>query len=61
MNHTITEITPLSDSDCFYLVDRHKTTFDYPIHRHEEYELNFVTNCEGARRIVGDSIEELST
>lgn len=59
MNHTITEITPLNDSDCFYLVDRHKITFDYPIHRHEEYELNFVTNCNGAKRIVGDSIEVL--
>lgn len=61
MSATITEITPLGESDCFYLVDRHKNTFDYPIHRHEEYELNFVSNCDGARRIVGDSIEELST
>lgn len=61
MSHTITEITPLGESDCFYLVDRHKTYFDYPVHRHEEYELNFVSNCNGARRIVGDSMEELST
>lgn len=59
MSNTITEITPLSDSDCFYLVDRHKSNFDYPIHRHEEYELNFISNCNGARRIVGDSIEEI--
>ncbi len=61
MSHTITEITPLGESYCFYLVDRHKTYFDYPVHRHEEYELNFVSNCNGARRIVGDSMEELST
>jgi AraC-like DNA-binding protein len=33
--------------------------FDYPLHRHEEYELNFVCNCTGARRVVGDSMEEL--
>lgn len=59
MSKVITEITPLSEKDCFYLVDRHKTDFDYPIHRHNEYELNFVSNCRGARRIVGDSIEEL--
>ena len=59
MNKIITEITPLSSQDCFYLVDRFKDTFDYPLHRHAEYELNFVTNCEGARRIVGDSIELL--
>lgn len=59
MNKVITEISPLSDRDCFYLVDRHKLQFDYPIHRHNEFELNFVSNCRGMRRVVGDSIEEL--
>lgn len=59
MGRILTEITPLSSEDCFYLVDRYKTEFDFPLHRHEEIELNFVTNCAGARRIVGDSIEEL--
>ncbi len=59
MNSVITEITPLSEKDCFYLVDRNKTTFDYPIHCHEDLELNFVSNCRGARRVVGDSIEPL--
>lgn len=55
----MTEITPLSKEDCFYLVDRYKSEFDYPLHRHDEIELNFVENCEGARRIVGDSVEVL--
>lgn len=59
MNKIITEITPLSEKDCFYLIDRYKDRFTYPIHRHEEYELNFVSNCDGARRVVGDSIESL--
>jgi AraC-like DNA-binding protein len=27
------------------------------VHRHEEYELNFLANCDGARRVVGDSME----
>ncbi len=53
----ITEITPLSEKDCFYLVDRYKDRFTFPIHRHDEYELNFLTNCKGSRRIVGDSVE----
>ncbi|GAB3416574.1 AraC family transcriptional regulator [Niabella aquatica] len=53
----IKEITPLSDKDCFYIVDRHKTEFNYPIHIHEEYELNFVLNAPGVRRVVGDSME----
>lgn len=56
-NKIITEITPLSEKDCFYLVDRYKDRFTFPVHRHKEYELNFLTNCSGARRVVGDSIE----
>lgn len=58
-NKIMTEITPLSDKDSFYLVDRYKDSFNYPIHRHAEYELNFVSHCQGARRVVGDSIEEV--
>ncbi len=59
MSKIITEITPLSEKDCFYLVDRTKDEFTFPIHHHSEYELNFVEGCQGAVRIVGDSIEEL--
>lgn len=59
MSRIITEITPLSEKDCFYLVDRNKSNFDYPVHRHNEFELNFICNCSGATRIVGDSIETL--
>ncbi|MGN0206149.1 MAG: AraC family transcriptional regulator [Muribaculaceae bacterium] len=59
MNRIITEITPLQSEDCFYLIDRYKDCFTYPIHKHEEVELNFVQNCRGASRVVGDSIEEL--
>ncbi|MCR4921466.1 MAG: AraC family transcriptional regulator [Bacteroidaceae bacterium] len=56
---SLIETTPLTDSDCFYLMDRNKELFTYPLHKHEEMELNFVEHCEGARRTVGDSIEEL--
>lgn len=49
----------MSKADCFYLASRDKMMFDYPLHRHEEYELNFVCHCAGARRVVGDSMEEL--
>ena len=51
------EITPLSEKDCFYIVERHKTVFTYPIHQHLEYELNFIEGGEGIRRVVGDSVE----
>lgn len=59
MNKIITEITPLSEKDCFYLVDRLKDRFTYPVHRHEEFELNFLANGTGARRVVGDSMETI--
>jgi AraC-like DNA-binding protein len=51
------EITPLTQSDCFTLFTRVNKKFDFPLHYHEEYELNFILNAEGAKRIVGDSIE----
>jgi AraC-like DNA-binding protein len=51
------EITPLSERDCFYLADRHKSSFDFPIHSHPEYELNFIGNAAGVRRTVGDHSE----
>lgn len=30
------EVTPLSGADCFYIADRYKKEFTYPIHCHEE-------------------------
>lgn len=57
-NHiAIKEVTPLSEKDFFYIADRRKSEFTYPIHNHAEYELNFTINAEGVKRIVGDSIE----
>ena len=51
------EITPLSDKDCFYIVERTKSEFTFPLHKHVEFELNYVENAAGARRTVGDSVE----
>ena len=51
------EITPLMGKDALYIADRKKKEFAYPIHNHEVYELNFVENANGVRRIVGDSSE----
>ncbi|MDP4239994.1 MAG: AraC family transcriptional regulator [Bacteroidota bacterium] len=53
------EVTALSNEDCFLIFNRVKNTFHYPIHVHSEIELNFIENAMGARRIVGDSIEEI--
>lgn len=51
------EISPLRDGDFLYIADRHKKNFDYPIHTHDVYELNFVRGGAGVNRIVGDSSE----
>lgn len=53
------EVSPLSGKDCFIIIERLKSTFNFPIHIHPEYELNFIEQAKGAQRIVGDSIEEI--
>jgi AraC-like DNA-binding protein len=53
------EITPLTQSDCFTIFSRTKNAFDFPLHNHEEFELNFIHNATGAKRVVGDHMEEI--
>lgn len=58
MEKIITEITPLTEKDSFYMFDHQKDRYDYPLHKHPELELTFMENCTGVQRVVGDSIEE---
>lgn len=51
------EITPIGQHDFMYVADRHKTEFNYPLHHHEVFELNFIENGRGFRRVVGDCDE----
>ncbi|NCU06094.1 MAG: helix-turn-helix domain-containing protein, partial [Chitinophagaceae bacterium] len=53
------EITPLTASDCFTIFERSKTEFDFPLHYHEELELNYIINAKAAKRVVGDHMEEI--
>lgn len=48
------ETTPLTSGDCLLVFDRVKSSFDFPVHYHPEYELNFIANAANAQRIVGD-------
>lgn len=59
MYQIIKEITPLTQNDCFTIFSRVKKEFDFPMHFHEEYELNLILGAPGAKRIVGDHIEEI--
>jgi AraC-like DNA-binding protein len=53
------EITPLTQNDCFTIFSRVKKEFTFPLHYHEEMELNLIMNAKGARRIVGDHIDSI--
>ncbi|MGI4870909.1 MAG: helix-turn-helix domain-containing protein [Janthinobacterium lividum] len=58
MSHQLMrEITPLTQNDCFMLFSRVKQEFNFPIHHHEEFELNLILGAAGAQRVVGDHIE----
>lgn len=61
LNAMMTEIfrekSPLSNKDSFILFERTKSSFTFPVHVHNVWELNFVEHAAGARRIVGDSDE----
>lgn len=51
------EITPLGAHDFMFVADRYKAGYNYPLHRHDLFELNFVEHGAGCERIVGDSVE----
>ena len=53
------EITPLTQSDCFTIHNRIKSDFDFPLHYHEEFELNFIQHAVSAKRVIGDHMEEI--
>lgn len=58
-NNLLSEITPLSEKDCFILIERKKQNFNFPIHVHRECEINYIENARGAQRVVGDSVEDI--
>lgn len=58
-NNFYREIPPLSLGDSFLVFDRVKDNFDFPVHYHPEFEINFILNGKGVKRVVGDNIEEI--
>jgi len=54
------EITQLSPEDSFLVYERVKDDFDFPIHFHPEYELNFIYKGQGVRRIIGDHSSDIT-
>lgn len=58
MNRVFRETTPLSRGDCFWVTTRFKSEFDFPLHCHPEYELNFIRHAAGVQRVIGDHVGE---
>jgi AraC-like DNA-binding protein len=56
-SNVMREITPLTANDCFTIFSRVKQKFDFPLHYHEEFELNLILNAKGAKRVVGGHME----
>jgi hypothetical protein len=54
------EVTPLTNNDCFLVFDRQRIGFNFPIHFHPEFEINYIRNAAGAKRVVGDHIREIA-
>ena len=46
----LTEVPPISKQDSFVVFERRKSNFNFPIHIHSEYELNYIIGARGARR-----------
>jgi AraC-like DNA-binding protein len=53
------EIIPLTQNDCFTVFSRVKSAFDFPLHYHDELEINLIINAKGAQRVVGDHLGEI--
>lgn len=59
MSQLYREVTPLSQDECFTVFSRIKSAFDFPLHCHDEFELNYIAGAKGAKRIVGYHMSEI--
>lgn len=55
----LTEVPPVKEEESFAIFERYKSTFNFPLHIHSLYELNYIEGARGARRIVGDHTSEI--
>ena len=56
--NVLSEIPPIAPEDSFVLFERHKMDFSFPVHIHNECELNYVSGASWAIRVVAEKIEE---
>lgn len=58
-NSSHREIIQMGSHDSFLVFDRTKEKFEFPLHYHPEFELNYISNGPGLRRVVGNSISQI--
>lgn len=56
----IKELVLLPENECFVVKTREYRQLEIPPHFHSEYELNFIENAGGARRIIGYNLDEIA-
>lgn len=59
MPETNSLVTHISTREPFIIIERRGNEFHNSPHHHREFELSFIQNGRGSKRIVGDSIEEI--
>lgn len=55
-----TEASPLAKQESLVVFRRDKTAFNFPVHKHIVYEIDYIINAAGARRIIGDNMAEIT-
>ena len=59
MKYILKEITPLGKNDLFIANYWPDNQMDFPLHFHEDYELNLTLNVRG-KRILGNLVEDFT-
>jgi AraC-like DNA-binding protein len=59
MEKAFKEVIPLNSGDCFTVFFRKKSEFNYPLHYHDEMEINLIINGKGIKRVVGNHEESV--
>lgn len=54
MNTVLHESVPITKKDCLIVFNRQQKKFDFPVHFHNEYEINLLIHAQGATRYIGE-------
>lgn len=58
-NNIVSFTLPIKQGDCLSIHCEHTSAFMRDIHCHEAYELHLIKGADGAKRIIGDTIDTI--